>query len=206
MDALQSGSLRSEVIGLEGQIPQAPMAFVTEVDFQAPDRSRSVLTTNAFWGVDIEQTSIQIGEDSYLWDLTSGGWYHYLGDSCVERPNLQCGRLNLHFSAGEVDSIILHSVEELNGEMVYYLAGPVPYSVIWSLRSGEMSGGESELGPADAEFWIGVEDFLVRKLTSLFQDIDSESGNPITVRSTITFSDFEQPMDIQPPPTRTPRP
>ena len=205
MDALQSGSLRSEIIGLEGHIPQAAMASVTDVDFQAPDRSRSVSTTS-FGEFDIEQTSIFIGEDNYHWDLMSGGWTHSRDDYCVERPNLRCGRLNLHFSASDVESVILHGVEELDGEMVYYLAGQVPYSVVVSLQGGEIADGDSELGPADAEFWIGVEDFLVRKLTTLFQDIDPQSGNLVTVRSTITFSDFGKPVDIQPPPTRTPRP
>ena len=200
MDALQSGSLRSEIIGLEKQNPQVGWYFVTEIDFQGPDRVRSVFRTNVFGGVDVEHTSIYIGQDQYTKNLVTMGWTHSRGDFCAESPKLQCGRLNLHFSESQVDSITLNGVEELNGEMVYYLSGEVPFGVIESIEGLETTSADSEMKSASIEIWIRVDDYWVRKLTSVFDDIDSETGNPITVQSAITYLNFEQPMDIRPPP------
>ena len=84
--------------------------------------------------------------------------------------------------------------------MVYYLSGRAPFSVALSLQGGEAVDGDTDSISADMEFWIGVEDFWVRKITYLVQEIDPQTGNPGTLRTTITYSNFEKPMDIQPPP------
>ena len=195
METLETGSVRweGEVTGgpIEGQL-------VVYGDFQAPDRSRftTVITAGS---VSIEYDSIVIGAEAYLENPFNGAWEASPEPLGTLGEGEHLGELNLALEPEAIDLIVLAGVEELNGESVYYLQGQLPADAVAALV-GDPSIEDDALGaPVDMEIWIGVADFLVRKLGVRFQVTDPRTGSNMTAQTVMTFSDYGKPVDIQAP-------
>ena len=80
--------------------------------------------------------------------------------------------------------------QELNGELVYYITGPIAihraYPVI----------GPSALDGV-LQYWIGAEDYLLRRFE--VSGVGSRGGKTQRLNGFITLSDFGEPVDIQRP-------
>ena len=196
MDALQSGSLRHETVTEDAGNPENTFAIVLELDFQYPDRSRSV-TSFSIGGNTVEITYINIGANHYS-HSPGAKWTHTIDDSCDQGSGLSYGALNLRLDDGELQSINLQGVEDLDGEAVFYLAGRLSLSAMLEiLGDTDISDDPTLLGDADIELWIGIEDFLVRQL--ILNATGTEDGSEFKVDTMINYSNFGKRMDIQPP-------
>ena len=161
-------------------------------DFQAPDRVHSSLSVSlGFFSIEIE--TIAIGDDVYTTDPLTGAW-SMSSEAAFAFPAPS------DFGAGAelalLDPILL-GIGELDGGTVFRLTGAPPPDIFGT-------GGVL----TDAEFWIGVDDFLIRKITAEAEvGLDEISGalgdvgisGPATISLTITISDFGKPVVIEAP-------
>ena len=201
MDALQSGSLKSETTTSQGGDQTEEFRTDFDVDFIVRDRYMSVSTVD-LGGMEFESTSIKIGRDSYTQSLltdTDGEWEHYRDDSCDAIHRWEFGVFNLHLDEDSTGLISFEGVKEVDGEQVYHLKGHAPFEVIDFILGTKSTIEDSEYPPLDIELWIGVDDLLMRKLSVQFEYVDPESGTEGSSELTITLSDFNEPLDIQPP-------
>ena len=201
MDALQSGSLKWETTSSEGGDPTAVFRIDAEVDFIVGERYMSVTTFDG-GGMELEITSINIGRDGYTQRPvtdTDGEWEHYRDDSCNALERWEFGVFNLHLEEDSTELISLEGVKEMDGAQVYHLKGQAPFGFLEFILGTGSPIEDSEYPPSDIDLWIGVDDFLMRKLSVQAEYVDPESGTEGSSEVTVTLSDFNEPLDIQPP-------
>ena len=117
-------------------------------------------------------------------------------------------RETLRLDAEGMENLMLIGVEELSGEkvyQVYHLRGFLASDAGGLLNSAHGAlVGVTPIGEVvvEAEFWIGVEDFLVRRT---IQNIDIElssdivEGDDLNLELDMRLSDYGEPVDIQAP-------
>ena len=161
-------------------------------DFQAPDRVHSSLSVSlGFFSIEVE--TIAIGDDVYTTDPLTGAW-SVSSEAAFAFP------APADFAVGTelalLDPVLL-GIGELDGGKVFRLSGAPPPDVF---GTGEVL--------TDAEFWIGVDDFLIRKITAEaevgLEELGGALGDvgisgPATVSLTISISDFGKPVVIEAP-------
>ncbi len=193
MEAVQSMHLEmvAEIkIDSGGTETNLPIKLVG--DFQAPDRVRSSLSVSlGFFSIEVE--TIAIGDDVYTTDPLTGAW-SLSSEAAFAFP------APADFATGTdlalLDPILL-GIGELDGGKVFRLSGAPPPDIF---GTGEVL--------SDAEFWIGVDDFLIRKITAEAEvGLDAISGalgdvgisGPATISLTITISDYGKQFVIEAP-------
>ena len=198
MASVETGSVRMEIEStLDG-----PIFFETKIvvhgDFQAPDRSRFT-TVATSGGASLEYDSVVIGMEGYQENPFSGEWeaspdaFIFLGEAS------HLGKLDLGLETEAVELITLVGVVDLDGVSVYYLSGALPADAAADLVGDSSLENKAYDAPVETEIWIGVEDFLVRKLGFRFKQMDPVSGTSLAGQTIITFSDYGKAVDIQAP-------
>jgi hypothetical protein len=89
-----------------------------------------------------------------------------------------------------LQSLAKQAPEAVDGVPSYHLSGQAPGDVLQPLL------GASAPGPLKAEVWIGMDDFLTRRITLtgvIFQ------GEPETTVRTLLLSNFDKPVTITAP-------
>ncbi len=198
MASVETGSVRMEIEStLDG-----PIFFETKIvvhgDFQAPDRSRFT-TVATSGGSSLEYDSIVIGMEGYQENPFSGVWeaspdaFIFLGEAS------HLGKLDLGLETEVVELITLVGVVDLDGVSVYYLSGALPADAAADLVGDSSLENKAYDAPVETEMWIGVEDFLVRKLGVRFKQTEPTSGTSLAGQTIMTFSDYGKAVDIQAP-------
>jgi hypothetical protein len=137
LPAQQSGGLVTEI----------PLKMVG--DFVAPDRMRGKMTMSlGFISVDIE--SIAIGDKVYITNPQTGQW-ELAGGQTFALPSPQDFT---GVDASQLGNLSVVGEVTLDGTKVLHLRGKLPLDV-----TGQ-TGGE-----AQAEYWIGAEDRLIRQIS-----------------------------------------
>ena len=198
MASVETGSVRMEIEStLDGPI-FFEAKIVVHGDFQAPDRSRFT-TVATSGGSSLEYASIVIGMEGYQENPFSGVWeaspdaFIFLGEAS------RLGKLDLGLETEVVELITLVGVVDLDGVSVYYLSGALPAGAVADLVADPTLVNKAHDAPVETEMWIGVEDFLVRKLGVRFEQTDSVSGTSLAGQTIITYSDYGKAVDIQAP-------
>ena len=164
-------------------------------DFQAPDRIRGKLSLSlGFFTIEME--TIAIGDTAYITNLESGEWEESSGLGFgVPNP----AELAVPVGVSLVD-LTLIGEEELDGIRVFHLKGAPPASLF-----GDASDD------AEADFWIGVDDFRTRQVTASGQVSLGGGGGfglpfggadlagSATIVLTAKFSDYDKPVVIEAP-------
>ena len=200
MEAVKSGYSEVEVVvRLEAGKEAVDISMSLAGDFQVPDRNQATLTLSS-GGIDAEFEMITIGRKSYMTNPVTGEWA-----ANPELPvpfgneMLAFGAFDTDLDPAVVEDFVLVGEEELDGERVYHLGGPVPGTTLADLLDDPgVEGGEGEV-----EYWIGVKDLLVRRTAvelEVLQD-DPITGEAIMLKMTAvaTLSDYGKPVDIQEP-------
>ena len=199
MSALKSGHAHIDItvkVDVPGEQPDHSFAMIVSVDFQVPDRQRGTVSSSlGSGGFSIQQEVIYVGSKAYLKDRESDEW-----SSTPERPEpygdlFSFGAFNTSFADDVADNFELVGREALDEEPVYHLKGHVVGESLSDLI-GYPAGANDE---GEVAFWVGVEDFLVRKAVMQFELADSDVGVTSEVQSVMTLSDFNKPVDIQAP-------
>ena len=167
-------------------------------DYQSPDRTRLSISLT-FRGNDFVADYITIANETYI--QVPGTDISQVSDSW---DGLDL-RETLRFDPDSMENLVLIGEEELDGEKVYHLKGSlasdaegllnsVPGSLVMVIPIGGVLVG--------VEFWIGVEDFLVRRT---IQNIDIElssdmgKGGELSLELDMRLSDYGKSVDIQAP-------
>ena len=143
----------------------------------------------------IDTQTIAIGDDIYITDPLTGEWERDLGSAssfALPAPGDFASGVDLAL----INPVLLDISESEDGTKVFRLSGAPPPDVF---------GSEGAL--SDAEFLVGVDDFLIRKI-SAEAEVDVGDLGPLgeagvsglaTISLTITLSDFGEPVVIEAP-------
>ena len=174
------------------KVSQAPTSlYVTTAEGDAVRPGKLQATATALLvNMPVQVSLIAIGNDQYMTDPLSKRWQRI-------PPSFNALAL---LDPGKAASDILQSIgspvadgsETIAGVVCYRIKGTVPPESMRSL-SPEITAKD----PLAAVLWIGSSDFLVRQVQATGALL---KGEPATVVRTLTFSAFDQPVDIQPPP------
>lgn len=188
MAALNSGRV---AFHLAANVEEESIAVDVEGDFLFPDRFRFTMTFNYVDTVEI----IAIGDMAYH-TLPGVGAWSMSPDTFTEiRDLIALGAFNKDLVAEIVDDFRSVSTEVLNGEDVYCITGQASGKPLRGLL-GESDEGE---GVGKVHFWIGAEDFKVRKM-GILADLPVEEGTATAkVRLVMTLSGYGKPVEIQAP-------
>lgn len=172
-------------------------------DFQAPDSSHFTISVISP-GATIKFEIITTGGRSYLKNPLTGGWETTVdGQAPSYQELLDVGVFGAGFGPEVIEGFTLAGEELLGGERVYYLSGPVSGETLAYI----LEDPEAREGTGEVEYWIGVDDFLVRKTVIRFAltvDDDAVEADTFNAWVAITLSDFGKPVDIQPPDVLSP--
>lgn len=180
-------AVKTSVGGFETTIPLTLFG-----DFQAPDRAHTKLTMSlGFFALEVE--TIAIGDTIYNTNPETGQW--------ETTSNPAFGFLSpTEFTGGNdlaLDEMILIGEVTIGGTQTLHLKGTAPADVF---------GGSQ--GKTEVEFWIGVDDSLIRKISAQveisLEDLTRSLGGlglsgPATLSMTMEFSDYGQPVVIEAP-------
>ena len=197
MQTVRSGYVDIEMVTpIDGE----PVTMRIKGDFQTPNRSQTITEIRAgFFTITLEM--ILIGADPYIRPVGTEVWSDPSESSIPfldELPFAAFGNI-LSFGAFTTDldpevlaGFILVGEELINGERTYYVRGTVGGQALAELLDNPVSEGEM----ANAEFWIGVDDSRIRKVSIL---PTGSVGTSTLPRVTATVSYYDKAVDIQAP-------
>ncbi|MYD37048.1 MAG: LppX_LprAFG lipoprotein [Dehalococcoidia bacterium] len=178
-------------------------SFASEIgvsgDFQKPDHSQAVMSLKSR-GITVEIEFISIGAESYIKNPLTGEWEANLGG--VESfGNILAGpAFETDFPEDREAKFELVGIESLDGEDVFYLRAQITGAELADLIDDE----SVYTGVGEVSYWIGVNDFLVRKVEILAEQesegigINAEAVN-LRVNFVIALSNYNQDVDIVAP-------
>jgi hypothetical protein len=185
MEGLVTVEVQSQGVKLE-----VPMMYEGEV--QEPDRMHGSLSMTVM-DTPVATEVIVIGDEAWAKDPTTGQWV----TSAASAVPISPGQFT-DLSDSELAGMTVVGEETLDGVQVIHLTG----SVDQELNLGAELGGSMQLSLV-ADYWIAKESNLPLKAVV--------GGNaPVTAQSvemmvgmsmTLVFSDFGEPVTIEPPPT-----
>ena len=193
MLTVQSGYVEMEIVTPLGGESPADLTFSITGDFQIPDRSHITVTIGV-----IPVEMILIGSDTYIknpltrvWEDAADSPLPFDVSSIASFNNvLSFGAFTTDFDPEVLVEFTLVGEELINGERTYYVRATVGGPALADLLDSPAAEGEM----ANASFWIGVDDFRLRKVSVL----PTESGGTL-MQVIATVSDYDKPVDIQPP-------
>ena len=153
-----------------------------------PDRV-DVNVKARFSGFVVEVHVISVGEETFMTNPVTGAWQRFeSGLSPVAFFDPAQGMALVLDSVSQVSFLPEDTVDGLEA---YHLRGRLPASAVQFIAGSFVEGSV-----LDAELWISREDFHLRRLRL---DGQITEGEPPGLVRLLTFSDFDQPFDIQPP-------
>ncbi len=178
----------------EGFTIEIPINMVG--DFQNPDRVRATLSIR-FFGLGIDIKTVVIGDIIYIQNSETQEWE--VAPSEEQLPFADLGQIT-GVDPLDIQELTFIREETLDDIRVYHLKGKARPGV-----EGPFGKAEGEL---QVEYWTEVESFLLRKASvegevafdfagELFAGADI--GATVKMIMTMSFSDFDVPVDIQPP-------
>ena len=186
-----------------------PQVYETKLvisgDFQAPDRSRFTRTATSN-GISQQHDSIIIGEDIYHENPISGEWVAAPNTGIGAGEGMHLGQLAPKLRDEVASLFTLVGVEEISGVQVYYLQAQIPPDAIEDALGNASLFENTDDSPVDMEWWIGVEDSLVRRVRISYPIRDARSNLTASALTVLTFSDYGKAVDIQPPEVVAPSP
>ena len=198
-----AAEMEMSVSGSSGGISlEVPIAV--DGTFQPPDRSKGKVTID-FGGFKFEFDFVNIGDDAYMTDPGSGMWL---------KDDTGSGELDFFLIidsllGGETDDSIdlfgnldYIGVEDVNGVETHHIRASLSDAILEDLSP--------DPGEYAIEYWVGVDDGLVHRITVLGDAELSGGGDPdsllggfgsgnIEVNIELTLSDFNVPVEIEAP-------
>lgn len=179
----------------EGFSLDIPLTYVG--DFQSPDRMIATMIVSLM-GITVESEMIGIGEMMYIMDPITGEWQVMTEGDAPLDPTIF-----MEIPPSGLADLSIVGEETIGGDRVYHLIG--------SFKEEELGeiGGELQV-----EYWIGIEDSLLRKMYLEGEMEVSGEGflteditGGISLAVTMNLSDFGKTVVIEIPemkPTPTP--
>ncbi len=204
MEAVQSAHIEMDITSaVEGE-----SAFTAEIHvsgkFEQPDRTQFTMSLKS-QGFTVEVEFISIGVESFIKNPLTGEWEANLdaGDSFSD--SLVSPAFETDFPADKAAQFELVGIESLDGESVYYLRSEVTGSDLVELMDDQsVSTAEGEVA-----YWIGVDDYLIRKIEIRAEQESERIGidagvDIVTNHFVIELSDYNGEVDIVAPEVEAP--
>ena len=176
------------------------------VDLEPPERSHSIRTDKS-GAFSIETELIVIGRHSYVKNSWTREWQTMAKSAAPSEDESAFGAFGADFALEMAERFSLVGREYLDGEIVYHVKGAISGKARadpFDDPHAENGGSEVEFWSGEAEYWIGVEDFLVRKVvlqTEVPVDKSIADSGADTQKMTYVaiLSDYGKPVDIRAP-------
>jgi WD40 repeat protein len=182
-------------MGGEGLGLDIPIVF--EGDFQAPDKSAGTLSFS-FLGIAIEMETITIGDTTYTTNFETGEWEISSGDTFFDLDQFGIPVASpesfLDMGPDVFSDLQVVGEESLNGVSTIHMRGSMSLDDV--IGTGDL---------AELNVWIGVDDHYMHQMTiegqTVVEDLGDSpfGGGEVDMLITITMSNFNEPVDIQPP-------
>lgn len=149
------------------------------------------MTIEATWGnMFVETGLVTVGETTYMQNPLSNKWEALSDDfQAVKLFSPETGIKAVMESATDLSMV---DQQMFDGVLCYHMKGSILSEVLDAIAVGHAGEGM----PVDVEFWIGIEDLLLRKVI-LDGQIHEEENQDIV--RTLIVSDFNEPIDIELP-------
>ena len=203
MKAVHSGRFHLEITTKHESDGTRDLRTLAAGDFQAPDRVRlNMATIHPGRGFEIDV--IINGIDTFIGDSSLNRWEAISHSPAPFGHIFEFVGFNAEFEPDVVEGFTLYAQEYLEGRQVYYIKGPIPLDILPEL----VGSLPVEQAHSEVEFWIGVDDFLVRK-SRIFAELalpgkaDSARAYNLSSRIVLTLSDYGKPVDIRSPNVQT---
>ena len=191
VEAMESSDSFSYVLEMAVPVDDSglPMvSFLISGAFLAPDRERISMTFRA-GGLSMEMEFISIGEDIYVRDPLTGAW------SIESRePEDVYDSVDLFLDPGFAGAVTLVGLADLDGLPVYHLRGSPVVDILGDYPG--VAGEDAQL--AQVDFWIGSDDFLLRRAVLDIFHTDG-SGPPVSTSVSVSFHGYSEPVVIEAP-------
>lgn len=195
MATLESGYVEIGIV-LAVTAGERTESFNVEVkgDFLAPDRNQVTMSLDSGDVSGVEVGIIAIGDLTYLKYPGVDGWTRSPDPFTPYTDLFAFGAFNTDLDAQVVEGFDMVSEEELAGERVYYLKGSVSRKELAEL----LDDPEETFTEGEVEYWVGVEDSLVRKMA--VRAVSSQEGfDSSTMQTEMRLSDYGRSVNIQAP-------
>ena len=161
-------------------------------DFEMPDREHSLVRWSVGGVMMVEFEVIMVDGQIYAKDPLSGAWE-------VDTEYMGVMESVLDFPAVGLGSVVEMVGEELlEDRLVYYLRGTAGgYDVMEILEHQGLA-----VGPAEVEYWIGVDDLLFYRARVVVKGLAGVADNArdgVGVEVVMDLSDYGKEVDIQVP-------
>jgi len=194
MLAVQSLHFSIRLTGALDYIDSPPTTALKEVegDLVRPDRLRALVKVSSF-GVVTQVGLIRYQADTYVtnpinqrWEKLPPEWGWYIDPTLPFHPEFGVPAILPTIELSKV------GVEELEGRPHYHLNATTEgdYLAWWTL-------GMIPEGPVVVDVWVDAETFLLRRV--MLVETASDPKDPTVWH--IELSAFDQPVEIEPPPT-----
>lgn len=165
-----------------------PMTF--SGDYLSPDKMQATLNVELF-GIVTETKFVTIGDLEYSTDIETGEWVLDAEMFLPIDPNDFVGANEIILNTPE-----LVGIEVVDGIQTYHLVGVIPADILGE----DFSGQENDVA---VEYWIGVDDFLVRRLKLsliLFSEMVEGTGETeLAINVDLTISEYGKEVVIEAP-------
>lgn len=193
MKTVQSGHLEMDTTSaFEGESGFSAEIHVSG-DFQLPDRTQATMAVKT-QGLTVEVEFISIGVESYIKNPLTGEWEANIDATNSLHDFLAAPAFNTDFPADSAARFELVGVESLEGERVYHLratmSGPDLVELVEDQGLFDTEG--------EVSYWIGVDDYLVRKVEVLSEQGDDDVDS-VTTQIVIVLSDYNSDVQIVAP-------
>ena len=172
-------------------------------DLVVPDRSQSTMSV-ATAGFTFEFETITIGNDTYIKSPLTGEWETNTEPMLpIGAESFAMGAFDTDFPPGMAAKFTLTGVVELDGERVYHLSGTLTGADLAELMDDQDASPAEADVEADVQYWVGVDDYLVRKIEISFEDSGAEPLTNAADLNQLTYvailSDYNSPVTIEKP-------
>ncbi|MCY4576099.1 MAG: LppX_LprAFG lipoprotein [Chloroflexi bacterium] len=173
-------------------------------EFEQPDRTQFTMSLKS-QGFTVEVEFISIGVESFIKNPLTGEWEANLDAADSFSDSLVSPAFETDLPADKAAQFELVGIESLDGESVYYLRSEVTGPDLVELMDDQsVSTAEGEVA-----YWIGVDDYLIRKIEIRAEQESERIGidagvDIVTNHSVIELSDYNGEVDIVAPEVEAP--
>ncbi|MFC2028020.1 LppX_LprAFG lipoprotein [Chloroflexota bacterium] len=158
-------------------------------DIAPPDKLK--MTISATWGnMYVETGLITVGEITYMQNPINDKWEELSDD--FQAVTLFKPETGIKAVMESVTNLSLLGEQTFGGVLCYHLKGTILSEVLDAIAVGHAAEGLT----VDVEFWVGIEDLLLRKV--VFDGQICEDENKGIIR-TLVLSDFNKSVTIELP-------
>ena len=167
-------------------------------DFQFPDRESAIVTLD-MGALSMRMEMVSVGGEVYVKDPLSGEWALDPPGSSPGPGGLAASLLSgLPEDGGLPGSSLFVSRDTLDGKPVYRLSGEAGTGLLAGMSRGDVLPA----GSASVSYWVGTEDFLVRRVLFELDAVNAlpdGSSMPVSSSVDVRFSEYGKDVDIKAP-------